>query len=101
MTKNPFLNALAAFAYIVAVVLGMTYVTTHAVAQKSVIIPVAVLSLFTLSAAVMGYIFLAQPLRLYLDGDKQLAVKLFAQTVGIFAVLTVIVFGVLVSGIIH
>lgn len=85
MTKNPFLNALAALVYIILVVLGMTAISGVQNDFNMYIMPVMVISLFTLSAAVMGYIFCYQPLRLYLDGKKEQAVKLFLQTVGIFA----------------
>jgi hypothetical protein len=50
--------------------------------------PIVIISLFTLSAAMMGYLFLFQPLQLYLDGKKKLAVNLFIQTLATFAGLT-------------
>jgi len=43
------------------------------------------LSLFVLSAAIMGYLFLSEPLQLFLENKKQEAVTFFAKTVGIFA----------------
>lgn len=58
------------------------------------------ISLFTLSAAVMGYLFFSQPLQMYLDGSKKSAVKLFLQTIVSFAVLTILAFAVLLTGII-
>src|SRR5579872_2092120 len=98
MTKNPWLNALAATLYIFLVVVVMSYgnkLTSHN--NNAIIIPIAVLSLFTLSAAVMGYLFLAQPLQLYLDGDKKRAVAFFLQTVAIFAGITAVFFILLFS----
>ncbi len=89
MTKNPFLNALGAELYICLVASVMYYGTKHTGPANSIIVPIAILSLFTLSAAVMGYLFLFQPLRLYLDGEKQRAITLFLQTVAIFAGITV------------
>ncbi len=53
------------------------------------IMPVMVISLFTLSAAVMGYIFLYQPIRMYFDNKKEEAVSLFLKTVGSFGAITV------------
>jgi hypothetical protein len=56
---------------------------------------IALISLFTLSAAVMGYLFCYQPAQLYFEGKKKDAVRLFLQTVAVFALITVILFGLL------
>lgn len=99
MTKSPFFNAALATLYIAIVASVMTYVDKMSGPPKSIIVPVAVLSLFTLSAAVMGYLFLYQPARLYLDGKKKEAVSLFLQTVAVFAGITVLAFALLFSGV--
>ena len=99
MTKNPFINAFAATLYITAVASLMFYGTEHKASVNSVIVPIAVVSLFTLSAAIMGYLFLYQPFQLYLDGKKKHAIDLFLQTVAVFAGITVLVFALLLSGI--
>lgn len=99
MTKNPILNALAAIAYIIIVAATMFYGSTHpGPADDSFFAPIALISLFTLSAAVMGYIFLGQPLQLYLDDKKKEAVNLFLRTVAIFAGLTVVMLIIFFSG---
>ena len=90
MTTNPFVNALAALAYIVVVVLVMHYATKLPESGDSPIVPIAFISLFTLSAAVMGYIFLYQPLQLYFEGEKKQAVNVFLKTVAVFAGITVL-----------
>ena len=96
MTKNAFINALAAVGYITAVALLMFYGTRFLGNKPDTIFaPIAMISLFTLSAAMMGFIFLSQPLQLYLDGDKKAAVSLFLKTVAIFACITFISFVVL------
>ena len=100
MTKNPFINAFAATSYIMIVASFMFYGMEHKTGVNSVIVPIAVLSLFTLSAAIMGYLFLYQPLQLYLDGKKKHAVDLFLQTVAVFAGITALVFVLLLSGVI-
>lgn len=97
MTKNPILNALCALSYITLVAFVMVYATEKTGPGKTVLVPIAVLSLFTLSAAVMGYIFLYQPFQLYFDGKKKQALKLVFQTVAAFAVITAIVFILLVT----
>lgn len=99
MSKNPFLNAFAASIYIVLVVLLMTFATSTEVPANSFIAPLMMISLFTLSTAVMGYIFGYQPLQLYLDGKKKRAVKLFLQTVGIFGGITLLLFILSLTGI--
>ena len=43
------------------------------------------LSLFVLSAAVMGFLFLSEPLYLLMENQKQEAITFFAKVVGIFA----------------
>ena len=99
MTRNPFLNALAAAIYIVIVALVMFYGPQLAGEHDGVIVPIAVISLFTLSAAVMGYLFLHQPFRMYFDGDKKTAVNLFLKTVATFAGITILILLGLFSGI--
>ena len=100
MTKNPILNALTALGYIILVAIVMFYGiknTEHG--KDSILIPVAMLSLFSFSAAVMGYTFLSQPLQLYLDGKKKEAVKLITQTIAIFGVITALALTLLFLGI--
>lgn len=99
MTKNPFLNALTATLYISLVALIMDFAMRQVPQPKSVIVPIAVVSLFTLSAAVMGYLFLYQPGQLFLEGKKKQAVNLFLQTVGVFASVTAAILLILFSGI--
>jgi hypothetical protein len=88
MTKNPFYNALAALGYIVLIVSTMTLLSTYQSNFDEFIMPIIMLSLFTLSAAVMGYIFFYQPVMLFLDNKKDQAVKLFLKSIGIFGVIT-------------
>lgn len=99
MTKNPFINALAAILYI-TLVASMMYYGTQILGQgpnNSVLAPIAFISLFTLSAAVMGYLFLYQPGQLYFDGKKKEAVNLFLKTVASFGIITIIALTLLFS----
>lgn len=84
MPKNPYIHAAAAAFYIVAIVLIMSSFTDNAVPFE-ILIPIAMLSLFVLSAAVMGYLFLAEPFRLYMENQKQEAIVFFGKTVAAFA----------------
>ena len=90
MSKNPIINALVASIYIVLLVLMMNFGTRMVGQPNSLIASVAVISLFTLSAAVMGYLFCYQPIQLYFDNKKKQAVNLFLQTVGVFGGITVL-----------
>ena len=86
------MNALAAILYIAAVASVMFYGGKFSGPVNSVIAPMAVVSLFTLSAAVMGYVLLYQPFQLYFDGKKKLAIGLFFKTLAIFAAVTILTF---------
>ena len=92
MTKNPFINAFAAALYITAVATIPFFGKQLFGSGNSFLIPIAMISLFTLSAAVMGYLFLYQPLLLLLDGHKKEAIKLFLQTLATFAGITILLF---------
>lgn len=84
--KKPFLHALAAALYIVAIVLIAERVGNALKNQPdTIVIPMTMLSLFVLSAAIMGYIFLSEPLQLLIEGKKKEAVTFFAKIVGFFA----------------
>lgn len=79
--------------YIGLVVLTMSFVmnrTQEGQGDELLLIPIFMLSLLTLSVAVMGYLFLAAPVQLYLDGKKQEAVQYFLKTLGAFAGITVV-----------
>lgn len=99
MTKNTFINALAATIYIVLIASVMFYGTKNLGPSNSIIAPIAVVSLFTLSAAVMGYLFCYQPGMLYFDGKKKEAINLFLQTVAVFGCITAFVLLLLFSGV--
>ena len=88
MSRSPFYNAIAAAGYIVVIASIMFYGSQFLGPQETVIIPITMLSLFVLSAAVMSYLFVYQPIIMYLDGEKQAGVKLFMQTIGVFACIT-------------
>lgn len=95
MTKNPLINAVAATLYIAGISLVMSNGNKLFGTHDTFLTPIAVLSLFTLSAAVMAFVFAYQPLMLFLEGQKKRAVNLFLQTVGVFAAITVLIFVVM------
>lgn len=101
MKQTPFFNALAALGYIIVVASIMYYGPQLVQVEESLLLPIAVLSLFVLSATVMGFLFLFQPGQLYFDGQKKEAINFFLKTVTAFAGLTFLVFFiVLISSIV-
>lgn len=82
--KKPFVHAFAAALYIAAIVLGI-HTTTFMPQKETIVIPMVMLGLFVLSAAVMGFLFLSEPIKLFLENRKQEAVVFFGKTVGAFA----------------
>ena len=85
---NTFTNAALAALYIVLIVFVMDTVTSLTTQEETVLIPMTILSLFVLSAAVMGFLFVYKPFQLYFEGHKQEAVLFFTKTVGVFACFT-------------
>lgn len=63
--------------------------------DKSVLVPIAMLSLLVLSAAIMGILIFGKPIIMYLDGQKKEAVKLTIYTIISMFVITAIFFGIL------
>ena len=88
MTKNPYVNAFVALAYIIAVVLFIKLGGRFANPADSLIAPVAALSLLVFSAAFMAYTFFLNPVLMYLEGEKREAVALFTRTLLSFAIVT-------------
>jgi hypothetical protein len=98
MTKNPLINALVALTYIVTIASAMFYGTKNLPGPDTVIAPIAAISLFTLSAAIMGYLFLYQPFQLYFAGKKKEGLDLFLQTTLVFGGITIVILFLLFSG---
>ena len=91
MTKNPFLNAGAALLYIVGLVSIMYFGSALSGEEDSILFPIAALSVFVLSAAVMAIVFFYQPVVLFFDGKRTEAVQLVVKTVATFAVWVAVV----------
>ena len=81
MTKNPFINALVAAGYISilasAVFTMPKYITDN---ELGMMAPILFLSLFVISAALMGYLFVYPSARLLIEGKQAEATKLFLTT---------------------
>ena len=84
--KKPFLYASGAALYIVVIVLVIQIATALLKSfQGTIVIPMLMLSLFVLSAAIMGFFFLYEPLSLLIAGQKKEAIVFFGKIVGSFA----------------
>ncbi len=97
MTKNPILNALSAACYVALVSLIPYFGSQIAEPKDSALGPMAFLSVFTLSAAVMATIFFYQPIVLLTKGDTSSAFNLLIRTIGSFALITIAVLGTLLA----
>lgn len=92
MFKKPFFNALLAAAYIVTLVSAMNFASTYLrEVPDNAFMPMGMLSLLTLSVALMAYLFFYQPVTMLLDGQREQAVRFFLQTVAYFAGATALV----------
>ncbi len=89
LSKNPYANSILAEIYIIFIV-SIMHLFSKPNTPDTFFDPVIALSLFVLSAAIMGYLFLAKPFQMYLDGKKQEAVSFFLKTVFGFGVITII-----------
>ena len=93
MSRNPVLNALAAAGYILLVAIFFSLVPPMIPEPIAPLVPILlILSLFVFSAAVMGYLIIGMPLRLFIEGEKQEAVVLFGKTLLAFAAASIILF---------
>ena len=86
MSKNPFINALVAAGYI-SILVTIIFNSPHFVTDNELgmMAPVLFLSLFVISAALMGYLFVYQPVCLLIEGKQAEATKFFLMTVASFA----------------
>lgn len=101
MTKNPIINSLLATTYITLVAFVMDYVSSQPhKGPESFLAPVAFISMFTLSAAMMGLLFGYQPFKLYFDGKKKESLALFFNTILTFAITTSVLLTLILTGVI-
>jgi hypothetical protein len=82
--KNPLTHAFAAALYIVVIVFTVDAVVTES-REETILVPMVMLSLLVLSVAVMGFLFFAEPLRLFMDNKRREAVVFFGKTLAAFA----------------
>jgi len=83
--NKPYLNALAASAYVSLVATFFFYGGKLFGPVDTVIAPILMLSLLVFSVALMGYFFVYQPIRLLVEGKQKEAVTFFFSTIAFFA----------------
>ena len=90
---NPVIHGLVAGGYIMVLVAIMNAVTKTVEDSKgfNFLAIVLFISMLTLSAAVMAYLFIYPPAYLYFEGKKEEAVKFFLKTTAVFAGVTGVV----------
>ena len=85
-----------ALGYIAGIILVMNKAaSTFANTPDIPLMPVIMLSLFVLSAAIMGILFVYEPARLFFENQKQQALSFLIKTVGTFAGCVVILVALL------
>lgn len=89
MNKNPFVNALLASGYI-SILVTLIFNSPKLVTDNELgmMAPVLFLSTFVFSAAIMGYLFVYQPVQLLIEGKKEAATSFFLTTIFSFACIT-------------
>ena len=94
MNRSPYLNAAYACSYICAVVLLMNYGPESMPFVDGIAACIAFLSLFVLSAAMMGYFFAFQPLALLVERKQKESARFFLKTAAAFVGISTIVLSV-------
>lgn len=86
MSQNPFINALVAAGYISLLVTAI-FNSPKLISDNELgmMAPILFLSLFVISAAMMGYLFIYQPIRYLIEGKQAEATKFFLSTLFYFA----------------
>lgn len=92
MKYQPLLNALLAFIYIIFISLTIRLIeSVRHDAPDTIFDAVGVLSLFTLSAAVMSYLFFFTPISLLIQNQKKESIQFFLKTFVTFFLITAVV----------
>src|ERR1041384_2883538 len=93
MRWNPFVNALAAAAYIWGVGWLMDYITvTQQNTPYNIVDPIAAISLVVFSAAFMAFLFFYRPVVFLIENKKEEAISFFLKTLATFGLLALIAF---------
>ncbi|MHB8903804.1 MAG: hypothetical protein ACYC40_01720 [Patescibacteria group bacterium] len=92
LIKTSLINSIIALLYISGVALLMSNGEKLFGQNNSIFGGIAILILFVISAAVMGFVILGRPIMMYLDGLKKEALTLFYLTISWLVFIAVIIF---------
>lgn len=95
--KYALLDAIWTAVYVALVASFMAFAGQYAPKEDGFLTPVAMLMLLVLSVAIVGSLIFGRPIMWYVDGKKKDALKLLFWTLGIFFVLTVLVFALMIG----
>lgn len=95
LVQRSFLNALGTVAYVTVVALIMSNGNKIFGVKDTTLTPIAVLMLFVLSAAITASLVAGKPVLMYLNNQKNEAVRLFIYTLCWLALVTVVLFAVM------
>lgn len=99
MNKYPVIYGISAFLYVVVVVTVMNLGSALMSEPNNFAASIAIISLLTLSVAIMGYLFFFQPFSLYFSEKKKESVGFFLQTVFTFGFLTLVMLILMFAGV--
>ncbi len=95
LMRVAFLHSIGIIAYIAFVSFFMFFGEEFFGKEDTYLMPVVFLTLFTLSAAVVGSLMFGKPVMLYIDGKKREAVQLAGATIGFLAMEAIVLFVIL------
>jgi len=89
MKWNPFINGIAAAAYIWGIGLLIHYIASlHRDTPDNLVGSIVAISLLVFSAAVMGFLFFYRPVALLIENKRGEAISFFLKTLGTFGIIT-------------
>jgi len=97
MKKRSLLHSLCVVVYVAFVAMIMQNGDRLFGKEDTVLVVMAILLLFCVSAAVVGSLVFGYPVVLFLNGQKKEGIAMALSTIGWLAVEMVVVFGVLVA----
>lgn len=95
--KSALIDAIGTTLYIILIASFMFYLQDSSPKEiDTILIPVAMLLLFVVSAAITGSLVFGKPIMMYFDGKKKEAISLISYTLGFLFIITFIVFTLLI-----
>lgn len=92
MKWTPLLSALGALGYITVLVTFFHYIeSVRHETPDTLIDGIGAISVFVLSAAVMGYLFFYYPIAYIIEGKRVVATYFLLKTIGYFAIGTIVI----------